>query len=308
MPHVAFVECNTAGAHAVATAKGLGYEVTVVTRDPDGRGVPHGADHVLTADTADPAALVAALAGHDVDGIACLDARHGPAAAAAARALGLPGPDPDAVARTRDRAATRQALAAAGLANPRFAAVVGERAALTAAADETGYPCLVGTADRDAGDPRLAAGPGDLLAHLRSATGRGDLVVEEYLRGPLYGVETVTDAGRTEVVGITEHGAASPATGLLPWQRRYLERAAVAALRAVGLDHGVGHTVVRLTGRGPRVVAVDAGVVAPAAGIDLTAAALRLAVGRPADAVPVLAADRFRHAPAAASDQEASAA
>jgi biotin carboxylase len=346
VPHVAFIESNTSGSgfRAVQTARRLGYTVTFVTRDPAYYRTPNqplshlldGSDHVLTTETNDPAALTAALAGHrdrhGLDGITCSSEYYLHSAAVAARALGLPGPDPDAVARARNKAATRQALDGAGLPNPRYAVVDTALAALAAAAD-IGYPCVLKPVDRSSStNVRLVDGPDALAEHYARMTrqerhSRGwalarEVLVEEYLHGPEFSVETAACRGEIRVLGTTSKGLAGgnafaeneaifPAPALLPWQRRYVQGAAVAALRALGLDHGVCHTEVKLTGRGPRIVEVNARVggypipdlVRLATGFDLTAAAVQLAVGERPDfrtgALERAAGARFFGAPQA---------
>jgi len=326
VPHVAFIECNISGSgfRAVAAAKELGYRVTFVTRDLGYYRTPKqplsylldGCDHVLTTETNDQPALVAALAAHrdryGLDGVVCFSEYYVHTAAVAARALGLPGPDPDAVARARNKALTRQALAAAGVPNPQFAVVDTAADALDAAA-EIGYPCVLKPVDRSSStNVRLIPGPDALVEHYTSITrhtrhSRGwrlarEVLVEEYLQGPEFSVETVACRGEIRVLGTTGKGVVGqnafaenehifPAPALLPWQRRYVQDTAVAAVRALGLDHGVCHTEVKLTGQGPRIVEVNARVagfpvpslVKLATGFDLTAAVIRLAVGeRPA--------------------------
>jgi biotin carboxylase len=88
-------------------------------------------------------------------------------------------------------------------------------------------------------------------------------LMEEYLDGPEISVETLSFDGRHVVVGITDKTSTDSAfveTGhATPSQHpnevlRAAEDLVIAFLDAVGLRHGPGHTEVKLTSRGPRIV------------------------------------------------------
>jgi len=87
-------------------------------------------------------------------------------------------------------------------------------------------------------------------------------LVEQYVEGPEYSVETFTFDGRHVVVAITEKltmpnfievGHAQPAR-LAPDDELALSRCIGDFLDAVGLDQGPAHTEVRLSATGPRVI------------------------------------------------------
>ena len=109
-------------------------------------------------------------------------------------------------------------------------------------------------------------------------------------RGPRYVLPVLAGAGTYEVVAVGEllSGSAAPmfpAPALLPWQRHRLVAAAVAAVRAAGLDRGAYVAHVLLTGQGPRALGILPGIgeppipelVAETTGTDLATAALHLA-------------------------------
>lgn len=121
------------------------------------------------------------------------------------------------------------------------------------------------------------------------------------LHGPEVSVETVTHGGRTQVIGVTdksvggapafvETGHMFPAA-LTEQDARAARDTAVRAVEALGLDHVVAHTEIKLTPAGPRVVEVNprpAGnriteLVRHVTGIDIAAACVDVALGQEPD-------------------------
>jgi biotin carboxylase len=149
----------------------------------------------------------------------------------------------------------------------RFAAAA-TRGEVAGALDRVGYPAVV--------KPAALAGsrgvflwqsPGDHAAwtSLIDEYGyHGPFLVEEYLRGPEYSVETLSQDGQHHVVGITqkqlgpaplfvEVGHIHPAP-LPEDQRRPIEELTTAFLTACGYRFGPAHTEVIWTPGGPRIV------------------------------------------------------
>jgi biotin carboxylase len=307
------VESNTTGTGRLfcAAAAALGLRPVVLARDP--LRYPYlAADSVehRVCDTGSTAAVLDACGQLDgpVAGATSSSEYWVATASEVARALGLPHPDPSAVRACRDKASQRRLLRAAGIPCPDFAAAT-TPAEAAAAAGRIGFPVVVkptaGSGSigvrrcADAGQVRAAAEavldaePGTLGLPPQSA-----VLVEQYLDGPEFSVETLDD----QVIGVTgkylgpephfvETGHDFPAR-LAAEDGHRLGEAAVAALRALGLAWGPAHTELRWTRRGIRVVEVNprlAGgmiprVVQAAIGVDLIrhcvarAAGLRLPV------------------------------
>ncbi|MDF3299502.1 pyridoxal-phosphate dependent enzyme [Streptomyces tropicalis] len=326
--HLVFVESNTTGTGMIAldTARDrLGLAPVLLTGDPDRyRGLAATGAEVIRCDTTSDAALRTAVQERfrreEIAGITTTSDFYVPAAARLARWLGLPGNPPEAVAACRDKAALRALLDAAGVRQPRHAAVR-EPAAAAAATARTGLPCVVKPAD-DSGsvnvllchDAASAAGhAARVLAVTTNARGMptaGTVLVEEYLDAPEYSVEMVSWDGRAECVGITaksvtgtphfvEHRHLFPAP-LPAGAAQRITETVTAALDAAGILAGATHTEVKLTPDGPAVVEINprpAGGMIPelvrlATGIDLLEQQLRAAVGLP----PVLKRAHDAHA------------
>lgn len=304
-----------------------GHEFTLLTRDlhhylraaPEGVAHPLlSARHVLTADTNDAELLLPfAEAAHEAlgfDGVITSCDYYLPMAARIAARLNLPGPTPAAVENACRKDATRRVLAEAGVPGPRFA-VCGDHAQAVRAARELGLPLVLKPVDLCAGmfvrrvddEAGLAEAHHALTGFPVNARGQRRapvVLLEEFLPGPEVSVETVTFAGRTEVVGVTdkttggepafvETGHMFPAA-LGDADDRAARETAVRAVDALGLDSVVAHTEIKLTPDGPRVVEVNprpAGnriteLVRHVTGIDLAVACVDVALGRAPDLRP----------------------
>ncbi|MFG1950306.1 ATP-grasp domain-containing protein [Micromonospora sp. NPDC048830] len=284
------------------------------------------AENVLTTETNDVPALSAHVsrlhATLHFDGVLTSCDYYLGIAARLAADLGLPGPAPEAVERAYRKDLARDALCRAGVPGPEFAVARGW-AETVAAAERIGYPLVVKPVDLCAGMyVRRADDSNGLRAAFDALAGfpvnarrqpRVPLVlVEELLTGPEVSVETVTvpaavaggSAPVTTVVGVTgkslggapwfvESGHLFPAD-LAADVARAAADTAVAALAAVGLDHGVAHTELRLTPAGPRVIEINprpAGnqiteLIRRVTGIDLPMAYAQLALGEQPDLTP----------------------
>ncbi|MFH8597600.1 acetyl-CoA carboxylase biotin carboxylase subunit family protein [Streptomyces rimosus] len=185
-------------------------------------------------------------------------------AALAADYFGLPGKDWRAAFRTKNKAELRRALAAAGLDAVRSAELAPD-------GDPDGhgipYPCVLkpreGVASEDvflvADDTELAARCREIRARRPGAA----LVLEEYLDGALYTLETLGD-------GHTLHPLASFRTDisppphfieerlrLLPEPPRPATDQVLAQLRALGVGFGACHTEYVDQGGRARIIEVN---------------------------------------------------
>lgn len=132
----------------------------------------------------------------------------------------------------------------------------------------------------------------------------GRWLVEEYLDGPAFSVESLTLGGETTHVAVCQKGEMSrpffletghvcPAP-LTDDARGEMEQIAQRAIRALGITDGITHSELKLTSRGIRVLEVGARmgggsirqVVELATGVDLLEVTLELARGRKPEIAP----------------------
>ncbi|MGW1073096.1 ATP-grasp domain-containing protein [Streptomyces sp. NPDC002537] len=231
-----------------------------------------------------------------------------PLVARLAEEFGLPGCSPRTLKNLTDKTWARARLAESGVPGPGFRpldAALTDPADRRAAVGGLGYPLIVKPADSSAGRGVVRAGDeSELDAAWDTAarfTKNGTLLAEEELIGDEISVETVTVDGHTAVLACTEKlstrgdsfvelGQALPAR-LGDGLGERVRSVAVAALAAVGFDHGIAHTEMILTPDGPRVVEVNprpAGdcimdLIRLTTGTDVYGIAADLALGRPVD-------------------------
>ncbi|SES18339.1 ATP-grasp domain-containing protein [Actinokineospora terrae] len=320
MGHLVMVESWVGAMSALLprAVREAGHRFSFVTRDVQhylrsnpGPG-PHpllAADNVLAAETNDVESLVAHVGklhrALRFDGVVSSCDYYLPAVAVLAQRLGWAGPSPEAVERACRKDLARVALK--GVPGPDFAVVHGWDEAVTAARG-IGFPLVVKPVDLCAGMfVRVVHNETELGDAVRALAGfpvnarqqvrNPAVLLEELLVGPEVSVETVTVDGRTTVVGVTdksvvgapwfvESGHMFPAA-LSEAEYTAVTEVAVAAIEALGLDRVVGHTEVKLTATGPKIVEVNprpAGnriteLVRRTTGVDLPMLHVRLALG-----------------------------
>jgi biotin carboxylase len=186
------------------------------------------------------------------------------AAAIAATRLGLPSNPPEAAGRARDKLALRRALAAAGIAQPRFAELPPggdvETVGLPAVLKPVGLAMGRGVIRAD--DTASAREAERRIRQIVAAAGddpAAPLLLEEYVPGAEVAVEALLRAGRMETLAVFDKP--DPLEGpyfeetiyVTPSRLPERTQAAVedlvgSAAAAVGLHEGPVHAEVRLDG------------------------------------------------------------
>ena len=146
-----------------------------------------------------------------LDAVVAVDEQGVLVAALAAKGLGLAHNPPEAVAAARDKAAMRNAFAAANLSQPEFR-LVGDGAQVALLAGEIGFPCVVKPVSLSASrgviradTPREAeAAAARIHEILRQASEdrAGPLLVERYIPGAEVAVEGMLRGGELELVAV----------------------------------------------------------------------------------------------------------
>ena len=96
----------------------------------------------------------------------------------------------------------------------------------------------------------------------------GEVIIEEFLEGPEYSIETITYKGQTTIVQYTEKfitpfphtvemGHLQPAN-LTQEEKEKIAKVVKAAIAAIGIDNSAAHTEIKLTPNGPKVVEIGA--------------------------------------------------
>jgi biotin carboxylase len=227
-----------------------------------------------------------------------------------ASALGCPAANPQALALAGDKAAQYEVLRMAGIPVPRFE-TIRKAGDLDRVRQQMRYPVVVKPAmGTGSVDVRKFSDSDAATRHvhclLAKTVNERDMQIEpaailmQYVSGQEYSVEIFC---RT-VIGITKkHLSAEPffvETGhdypavLSDGDRLQIERCALAATDALGLDWGPIHVELRMSNKGPMLIEVNARlaggyipeIVCQATGVDLVASTVKLAMGDAVDTLP----------------------
>ncbi|MFD3374955.1 MULTISPECIES: acetyl-CoA carboxylase biotin carboxylase subunit family protein [unclassified Streptomyces] len=181
----------------------LGLDVTLLTDQPDAHRSVYPEIEILECDVRDFRAVVTRISTHHRPDAVFTNSDHlQTQAALAADYFGLSGKDWWVTLRTKDKAEMRRHLTSVG-ADTVWSTEVTDLAGL--AALDVPYPCVVKPREGVASeDVVLVGGPEELVARcteIRSRRPGAALVVEEYLPGELYTLETLGDGHIRHVLG-----------------------------------------------------------------------------------------------------------
>ncbi|WP_329223159.1 ATP-grasp domain-containing protein [Streptomyces sp. NBC_01485] len=226
----------------------LGLDVTVLTDQPEAHRRTYPDIDVLECDVRDFRAVVSRISAHHrPDGVFTNSDHLQTQAALAAGYFDLPGKDWRAALRCKDKAETRRRLAVTGV-DTVWSAEITE----SVAPQNAPYPCVVKPREGVASeDVVLVDGPEDLVTRSKEIFERRPgvaLVVEEYLPGELYTLETLGDGETRHVLG-GFHTELSPPPYFIeerltfvPAHPEPVADQVLAQLDALGVGFGACHT------------------------------------------------------------------
>lgn len=111
----------------------------------------------------------------------------------------------------------------------------------------------------------------ELIAHLdesRSFASDGDILIEEFLQGKEFSVESITYKGSTTIIQFTEKfitpfpntveiGHLQPAP-LSEVEKEEVSKVVIAAIEAIGIDNSASHAEVMVTAKGVKMIEIGA--------------------------------------------------
>lgn len=280
MQSVVFIESNFTGLDALKKAANAGYVCYLVTSNlkqlksllPDElfAGLEDCATIITVENSDEPSEILAAFERLEIKPSAVLSFSQFRliAASRVAKALGLKATSESALSKALDKYALREAMKNAGAPSIRFVRV----SVASEASDiesSVGLPCIFkpsrGHSSLGVKFVKSRVELETVLSEAKkSLATSGEIIVEEYLDGPLFSLETVTTAkGRHFAWGYTdrlltddfiETGATFPAiTPDMEAGKQLVE----AALGAIDFDFGSCHTEMIFTSNGPRIVEIN---------------------------------------------------
>ena len=243
----------------LAAARQLGVEVVVASEEPPALTSTMG-DRAVVVPLDDPDRAAQVIEGLDartpLDAVIAVDYQGVVVAARAGEQLGFPHNPPAAVVRTRDKAALRDALAAAEVPQPRYAVITDPEAL-----PDVGWPRVVKPTGRSGSQGVIRADdPAAAVAAARRAAeiaGGGPLIVEEYVPGAEVAVEGLLRSDHLDVLAVFD----KPDTPEGPYFEETLyvtpsrlpdevlarvERVTADAAQALGLTEGPIHAELRV--------------------------------------------------------------
>ncbi|WP_200309065.1 ATP-grasp domain-containing protein [Streptomyces adelaidensis] len=231
----------------------LGLGVTVLTDQPDAHRATYPGTEILECDVRDFRAVVTRISTHHRPDAVFTNSDHlQTQAALAAHYFGLPGKDWRATLRCKDKGEMRRRLAAAGV-DTVWSAEITDPAELTGSlVVDAPYPCVIKPREGVASeDVVLVDTAEDLVARAKEILTRRPgvtLVVEEYLPGELYTLETLGDGQVRHVLG-GFHTELSPPPYFIeerltfvPAHPEPVVAQVLAQLDALGVGFGACHT------------------------------------------------------------------
>ncbi len=290
---------------AVRIAKGRGWKVFVAARDIDPaiRGL---ADEAIPVDLSDREA-VGREAGrlHErfgLNGVFTAGTDFSTTVAWVTDALRLPGVPYAVAVNATDKSRMRARFRARGVPCPRFFTV--RRGQPLERPEDFPFPLVVKPVDNmGARGVRRVDDRVELATALEAALQQsrsGTAIVEEYMEGPELSLDAVVYRGQATVCGVADRHICFPPyfvemghtmpSALDPGILAEAERVFKAGIRALGIRNGAAKGDIKITARGPAVGEIAArlsggymsGWTFPlSSGVDLTGAALNVAVGLP---------------------------
>ncbi|MGW7515784.1 ATP-grasp domain-containing protein [Streptomyces sp. NPDC054796] len=243
-------------------ARRLGLRVTVLTDQPaahraagaDEEGEGEGEVEVLECDVRDVHAVITRISTHHTPDAVFSNSDHLQTQTALAAAyFGLTGKDWRAALRTKDKALMRRRLAETGADTVWSAELAAGQDPGELRTLPVPYPCVLKPREGVASEDVVRAEElGELVRQARGIRARrGDvaLVVEEYLDGELYTLETLGDEGGIRHVLGGFHSELSPPPHFIELGHTYvpahpedITRQVLAQLAALGVGLGACHT------------------------------------------------------------------
>ncbi|PSM40750.1 siderophore biosynthesis protein [Streptomyces dioscori] len=228
----------------------LGLDVTVLTDQPDAHRRVYPQTRIVECDVRDFRSVITCISTLGRPDAVFSNSDHlQTQTALAADYFGLPGKDWRVALRTKDKAEMRRRLASAG-ADPVWSAEVAEDTDV--AALDVPYPCVVKPREGVASEDVVRVeDPGELVARCAEIRGRrpgAALVVEEFLPGELYTLETLGDGRVRHVLG-GFHTVLSPPPYFIEERLTFVAAhpeavvaQVLAQLDALGVGFGACHT------------------------------------------------------------------
>ena len=311
---------------AIKKAQEMGLDVIAVDMNPDAIGFKEEGVTKVLISTIDTPKIVEAARHYKIDGIMtlCTDMPM-QAVAAVCEDLGLVGVSRQTALNATNKAEMRQCFKAHGVPIPDFY-IVRERNEFIDAAKNFTSKFIVKPADNSGNrgvelitDVSNTEVLSQAFNYSKQYSRDGRVLLEEYMDGDEFSVETMSIDGECHVIQITdkltsgapcfvEMGHTQP-TKYNEEIRNRISEVTKAGVKALGITYGPSHTEIKLTSVGPKIVEIGARLgggcitthlVPLSTGVNMVEANIHIALGEKPDLKPKFekgAAIRFVQSP-----------
>jgi carbamoyl-phosphate synthase large subunit len=268
---VLIIGAGTMQIPVIEKCKELGYESIATDADKNAPGMQI-ADIALEINTLDKTATLDAAKKYKIDGIITTSDYPVRTVAYVCEQLGLKGLSEDAAKTCTNKYLLRENLSKHNIICPKYWKIK-DLHEVTLIEKKLLYPLIVKPVDSSASRGvskvsnynQLETAVKEALVYSKS----GDVIIEEFLEGPEYSVESLTQNGKTIVIAITEKTTDSSSSyfvevrHIIPANITSREEKEVKSLvkkviKSIGLNNCGTHTELKLTSKGPIIIEIGA--------------------------------------------------
>lgn len=285
---------------AITTAKKMGLVTIAIDGNPDAPGLKL-ADFPEVVSTKDMGGAIKIAKKYEIDGVLTIATDSGVVSTAnVVQYLGFVGITPKTAEMATDKSLMKERLIKEGVPSSDFGVAYSIEAAKKII-DRIGFPVVIKPIDsagslgvskvRKSEDLEIA------FKNAKSNLSSKKVIVEELMEGPEVSVETLTFKGITNIVAITDKITSPPPycvemghtipSNLPEDMQKQICHVTKKGLQALGIGYSGGHTEIKITEDGPKIIEIGArlggwiaaDMVPLSTGVDMVKESINIAMG-----------------------------
>ena len=256
----------------IKKCKELGLRVIATDVDKNAPGM-YFADIALSVDTYDKQATLKVAKQKNIDGIITTSDYPVRTVAYVCKNLGLKGISERAAEICTNKYLLRESLSKNNIPCPKYWKINNNNE-VHAIKSEFSYPLIVKPVDSSASRGVTKVNDyielKDAIKEALTYSKNGNAIIEQFLEGAEYSVESLTQNGKTEIIAITEKTTRGmnnsyfvedrhviPANISIK-EKQKIESLVLKAIKVIGIDNCGTHTEIKLTRKGPIIIEIGA--------------------------------------------------
>jgi biotin carboxylase len=285
---------------AIITAKKMGLVTIAIDGNPDAPGLKL-ADFPEVVSTNDSEGAIKIAKKYAIDGVLTIATDSGVVSTAnVAQYLGFVGITPKTAEMATDKSLMKERLTEKGVPGPDFGVAYSIEDAQKII-NRVGFPVVIKPVDsagsigvkkvRNSTELEVA------FEYAKSISHSGKVIIEELMEGPEVSVETLTFKGITNIVAITDKITSPPPycvemghtipSNLPEDMQKQICHVTKKGLQALRIDYSGGHTEIKITEDGPKIIEIGArlggwiaaDMVPLSTGVDMVKESINIAMG-----------------------------